>query len=236
MSQAGFPWSRCWDEDSCQVVYRRMCSPRGHVRGSLQGGVWSQGKYHRGWSQPDSAGELWNVSHTSALSCLSSWKLDFCFPTRATCEGMKVPGTFHALGVNCGQSGSCSLRAGLWRRSLGAGSWKQMQTEATGRAYKGRLRGSGWNTEHVCCNTITTNWFPLCSEGSIISILTKISELLRCLCDILGVSCTQEISASICIRESAYVDAHGISQRTWMHNYSELVRVVVSSLWSQTYK
>lgn len=52
--------------------------------------------------------------------------------------------------------------------------------------------------------------------------MTKIFELLRCLCDVLGVSCAQGVFGSIGIRKLANVDALGISQRTWVHSYGPL--------------
>lgn len=106
---------------------------------------------------------LWSMGHTSALSHHKVRKLGFCFPTstshwlRATYRGVKVPVTFHPLSVRCWHSGSSSLRAGCQRRSTGAGSWKQMQTEARGWTHKGVPRGSGWNIESVCYISVTVN-------------------------------------------------------------------------------
>lgn len=66
-----------------------------------------------------------------------------------------------------------------------------MQIEARRRARKGGPRGLGRPL-----NGIATVQLPS-PEGYITSILTKIFELLRYLCDVLSVSCTQDISASV---------------------------------------
>ena len=83
-----------------------------------------------------------NGVHTPAPPHLKAWKLGFCSPTRATYRGINVPGTFYPLRVRFGHCGSGSVRAGRQRKSIGAGCWKPVQTEARERAYKGGPRGS----------------------------------------------------------------------------------------------